>query len=166
MKLNRIAALVLIAGLACKGADGATGPQGSQGTQGPSGATGPQGPLGPAGPLGPQGPTGTTGATGPQGPAGATGPAGPAGPSNFVSFTGTLNATSLDLLLPAGVTATNLPIVACWIGLSGIAAWLQVDQTVSSDPYCGLNFTTGGRVQVALRNWFVGWNYYVVAVWK
>ena len=154
MNPGRIVALALISALACKGADGAAGPQGpqgTQGTQGPSGGTGPQGQTGP---------------TGPQRPAGSTGPIGPAGPSNFASFTGTLNATSIDLLLPDAVTATNLPIIACWIGLSGIAAWLVVDQTASTDPYCGLNITAGGRVQVALRNWILGWDYYVVAVWK
>ena len=83
-----------------------------------------------------------------------------------MSFTGTLNATSLDLLLPVAVTSTNLPIIACWMGLSGIAAWIPVDQVNSTDPFCGLNFAAGGRVQVALRNWFIGWNYYVVAIWK
>ena len=169
MNGNRIAALVLIAAFACKGADGATGPQGAQGAQGiqgSTGTTGPQGPQGPAGPQGTQGIPGQTGSTGPQGPAGPTGPTGPAGPSNFVSFTGTLNAVSLDLLLPVAVTSTNLPIIACWMGLSGIAAWIPVDQTAFDDPSCGLNIRVDGRVQVGLRNWFPGWNYYVVAVWK
>ena len=94
------------------------------------------------------------------------GPVGPAGPSNVATFTGTAVTGSIDLLLPAGVTANNLPVVSCWMGLSGVNAWILADQIFSSDPYCGVNFRADGRVQVALRNWFIGWNYFVVAVWK
>jgi hypothetical protein len=131
--------------LACSGADGAIGPQGPQGLQGPQGVQGPPGPTGTQGPIGPQGPT---------------------GPTNIATFTALTAVESVDLLLPAGVTATNLPLVGCWMSSVANGPWIAADQWASPDPFCAVVVRVDGRVEVRLRQWFPNWYYYVVVVWK
>ena len=67
-----VAALSLLAIVACEGPVGPAGPQGTQGIQGIQGVQGIQGPPGTDGQTGPQGPQGPEGPQGPQGTQGET----------------------------------------------------------------------------------------------
>ncbi len=48
----------------------------------------------------------------------------------------------------------------------GTGSWIPADRWSPTDPFCGVNRRADGVMQVGLRQWFVGWFYYVVAVWK
>ena len=114
--------------------------------------------------------TACKGADGAAGPAGAQGPAGPQGPAglaNVANFTGIATSASIDLALPAGATATNLPTFTCYISSAPTGPWIVVPfSTATGAPICGVVVRADGIVEVRLRNWLAGWYYYVVAAWK
>lgn len=164
-----LASLSLVMLASCAGADGAMGPQGPAGPQGQSG---PQGPAGQPGPTGPTGPGGPAGATGPQGPVGPQGPQGPIGPSgpgaNFAAFSGAMIGTNgVDLLLPATATSSKLPVFTCYIAEFSTGPWIAVPFAgiTSTGPFCGVLVRADGRVEIRLRQWIVGYWYYVAASW-
>ena len=87
-----IAAVLLLAGIACQGERRLQGEPGVPGLSGESGLPGPQGQAGPPAQTGPQGPAGdagTPGMSGPAGPAGIAGPRGMTGPAGPVGPPGT-----------------------------------------------------------------------------
>lgn len=130
---RRLAALILVLSVACKGADGAIGPQGS------------------AGPQGLQGPQGIPGVG-----------------ANVATFTGVATLSGIDIPLPATVRANNLPTFTCYLALTAAGPWLVVptNGATSTSPFCGLVIRTDGVVEIRLRNWIVGWSYYVTAAWR
>jgi hypothetical protein len=83
------------------------------------------------------------------------------------TFTGQASAASVDIALPAGVTATNLPVFTCYITTSASGPWITVPfSTASGAPICGVVVRADGVVEIRLRNWIVGAFYYVTAAWK
>lgn len=117
--------------------------------------------------VGCKGADGATGPQGPQGPTGAQGPAGVAGTANVVNLSGVATTSAIDLALPTSATATNLPTFTCYISSAASGPWLVVPySTASGAPFCGVVVRADGVVEIRLRNWIVGYYYYVVAAWK
>jgi collagen type VII alpha len=135
MRRNLLTVFILVAGLACKGADGATGPQGAQG---PQGAAGPPGPQGAAGAVNRADATGVFNSSG--------------------SFTGLLPAGAT-----AGGRVPVIACYTSSDGRTWLAV-AQVPPS-STGTFCGLSGIGTSTPGITMVNGIPGWFYYIIAVW-
>jgi hypothetical protein len=84
----------------------------------------------------------------------------------MATFTGLAPTGAVNIPLPAAVTAAKLPIIACWMsGPDAPNVWIPADPWDGTDPLCAVVVLPSGSVEIALRQGFAGWSYFVVAIW-